>query len=175
MRDRMTAGQEQSRSLSQDRLRVSRLQAQFVPEEFLLVGEQGGGVPAHVESRADADGAAEKPVQEGHWLDERHEGERLDVVVDHVGRAEHVEVHRKGTEVDDGTVEDVGEDGVALHHRDHRVHLGSLSYEVLNPFRLDEVERHVFGCVLVVIVSPPPHAGRVAKDEYLWVFHFFRT
>ena len=131
------------------------------------MAEQGPSVKLHVESCADANRSTEKPVKEVHWLDERHQGEGLDAVVDHVCRAEHIEVNREGTEVDDRTVKDVGKDGVTLHHGDHHVHFGPLSYEVLNPFWLDEVECHMFGCVLVVIVGPPPHTSRVAKSSKL--------
>ena len=165
MREGVTSRKQQRRPLSEDRLRLSRLQPQRVPQELLLVGEQGPSVKLEVESCTNANGSTEKPVKEVHRLDERHQGEGLDAVVDHIRCAEHVEVNREGTEVDDRTVKDVGKDGVTLHHGDHHVHIGPPSYEVLNPFRLNEVEGHMFGCVLVVIVGPPPHTGRVAKSS----------
>ena len=165
MRDGVTSRKQQRGPLSEDRLRFSRLQPQRAPQELLLVGEQGPSVKLEVESCANANGSTEKPVKEVHWLDERHQGEGLDAVVDHVRRAEHVDVNWEGTEVDDRTVKDVGKDGVTLHHGDHHVHVGPLSYELLNPFWLDEVESHLLGCVLVVIVGPPPHTSRIAKSS----------
>ena len=131
------------------------------------MAEDGPSMELHVESYSNANRSTENPVKEVHWLYEWQKRKGLDAIVDYIGCAEHLEVNREGTKVDDRTVKNVGKDGVPLHQGNQHVHVGSILYEVLNPFWLDKIECHLFGCVLVVIVGPPPQASRVAKSSHL--------